>query len=208
MTLPTLVTPRTKYLAGTVVLLLTAGLYAATNRLQLGTPTPLPLTAVDQAVPLMSWAVWVYAAYPLLFVLTFVFEHDARRLDRWMWATLFVNVASNAVFVVWPTTLDRAAFAPPSDAGPWTTAVLEWFRALDAPTNCFPSLHVSTAYLSSFVAWRRDWRRFALAFAWANAIALSTLSTKQHYLVDVVAGFGLAVVAYVLFMRKGVDHHG
>lgn len=206
MTLPRLVTAETKYRAGLLILVGTALLYTLTNRLERVAPTPLPLTWVDEAVPVQAWAVWVYATYPLLFLLTFVIERDARRLDRWMWATLAVNLVSNVVFLAWPTTLDRAPYTLPPGAGAWTRDLLDRLRAFDLPTNCFPSLHVSTAYLSSFVAWRRQHARFALSFAWATAIAVSTLSTKQHALVDVVAGLGLAIAAYLLFLRRGGDH--
>jgi hypothetical protein len=37
---------------------------------------------------------------------------------------------------------------------------------------------------------------------WAVLIALSTLFTKQHYVADVIAGMGLASVAYVVFLRN------
>jgi len=40
------------------------------------------------------------------------------------------------------------------------------------------------------------------ATACACVVGLSTLFTKQHYILDVVAGFVLAFLAYVLFLRK------
>jgi hypothetical protein len=39
------------------------------------------------------------------------------------------------------------------------------------------------------------------AAVWASLIGLSTLFTKQHYAVDVVAGAALAFVAYAVFLR-------
>jgi membrane-associated phospholipid phosphatase len=40
------------------------------------------------------------------------------------------------------------------------------------------------------------------AVSWAALIGLSTLYTKQHYAVDVVAGVVAAVVAYAIFLRS------
>jgi hypothetical protein len=37
--------------------------------------------------------------------------------------------------------------------------------------------------------------------AWATLVALSTLFTKQHYVLDVLAGIALAAVAFALFVR-------
>jgi membrane-associated phospholipid phosphatase len=72
-------------------------------------------------------------------------------------------------------------------------------------SNHFPSSlpilyrHRGSTGLSPFFR-KRD--KFPFFFVWATAIALSTLTTKQHYAVDVVAGFGLAVVFYWLFHRR------
>jgi membrane-associated phospholipid phosphatase len=41
----------------------------------------------------------------------------------------------------------------------------------------------------------------AAALVWATLVALSTLFTKQHYVLDVVTGVMLAGVAYAIFIR-------
>jgi membrane-associated phospholipid phosphatase len=44
--------------------------------------------------------------------------------------------------------------------------------------------------------------------AWAvcaGLVALSTLFTKQHYILDVIAGIGLACAGYALFLRRAPD---
>jgi membrane-associated phospholipid phosphatase len=81
---------------------------------------------------------------------------------------------------------------------------------MDTPANCCPSLHVSTAFLTAFIfidsssegGVRRERRGYlAIYLVWAFAIAVSTLTTKQHYLVDVVTGFVLALAHYWVFFR-------
>jgi membrane-associated phospholipid phosphatase len=42
----------------------------------------------------------------------------------------------------------------------------------------------------------------AVAGLWAALIGVSTLYTKQHYIVDVIAGTLVAYVAYLLFLRS------
>lgn len=40
------------------------------------------------------------------------------------------------------------------------------------------------------------------AVLWASLIGVSTLYTKQHYVVDVIAGTLMAYIAYVVFLRS------
>jgi membrane-associated phospholipid phosphatase len=49
----------------------------------------------------------------------------------------------------------------------------------------------------------RDERRkfFPLFLLWGTAIAISTLTTKQHYLIDIIAGLALGVFSWVIFHR-------
>ena len=44
-----------------------------------------------------------------------------------------------------------------------------------------------------------------MATACAALVALSTLFTKQHYVVDLVGGIALALAGYVLFLRGYLD---
>jgi membrane-associated phospholipid phosphatase len=41
-----------------------------------------------------------------------------------------------------------------------------------------------------------------VAVLWASLIGVSTLYTKQHYVIDVIAGALAAYVAYVLFLSS------
>jgi membrane-associated phospholipid phosphatase len=82
--------------------------------------------------------------------------------------------------------------------------VFETFWSLDAPQNCWPSLHVGLSYLAAFAALdeasepefvgRRRVAGFTLF--WATAITLSTMSVRQHYFWDALGGLTLAVLAY------------
>jgi membrane-associated phospholipid phosphatase len=55
-------------------------------------------------------------------------------------------------------------------------------------------------YLSSFAFLSENRRRaFGIFFCWSTLIALSTLTTKQHYLADIVSGLTLAVPVFYWF---------
>jgi hypothetical protein len=64
---------------------------------------------------------------------------------------------------------------------------------LAAMPNAFPSLHVGTALVFVFFAPGKAWRLVALAFLFATGMA--TLSTGEHYVIDLVGGLAFGCFA-------------
>lgn len=76
--------------------------------------------------------------------------------------------------------------------------LLSFIYAHDHPDNCFPSLHVSLTVLASLIwAARRPGLTIFLV-AWVVLVAPSTLFTKQHVLLDVLAGAVLGGASFRL----------
>ena len=73
---------------------------------------------------------------------------------------------------------------------------------MDAPLNCFPSLHVAHSFVSALAVGRVHRSLGALATVAAMLVGISTLFTRQHYIADVVAGAALAYGAYALLLRR------
>ena len=74
-------------------------------------------------------------------------------------------------------------------------------RQVNRNTNVFPSLHTSLAATVAFLAWRtRDvypvWN--VVAAVLGVSVAISTMYLGIHWVIDVVAGIGLAYVSVVL----------
>ncbi len=78
-------------------------------------------------------------------------------------------------------------------------------RASDSPSNCFPSMHVALAW-SIGLTWicylQNRWAQ-AGVLLWALGVSVFTLTTKQHYIVDVPAGFIVGAGAWYI-VRQGV----
>lgn len=77
--------------------------------------------------------------------------------------------------------------------------LIQAVRNTDQPINCAPSLHVSLAYQIALGFLKDQKRYFPLVFSWATLLALSTLTTKQHYFLDVILGGALAVATHWIF---------
>jgi len=89
----------------------------------------------------------------------------------------------------------------PEDLDALTYYAFGNLRIADSPANCAPSLHVSGVYMSSFIFLDEQREKFPFFFTWATCIALSTLTTKQHYFIDIATGFLMAVIMYWIFHR-------
>lgn len=198
-TLPLFIHSSNKYLMGFCLTVLAAFLYLSTNHIHLFAPQLLPMTWIDRATPFIPQTVFIYLSEYLLFFMVFLFCRERENMNRYAYAFLSLQTTSVVIFTFWPTTYPRELFPLPQDLDQLTWLVFGSLRDTDTPASCCPSLHVSSVYLSSFMFLSEQRRKFPFFFLWATAIAVTTLTTKQHYLVDVVTGFLMSVIFYWIF---------
>lgn len=199
--LPLFLTRENKYAVGWVVIALGAAMYLGVNHYPLFEPRQLEFSWIDRAVPFLPNTVWLYMGEYLLFVVTYVASRDLTNLNRYLYAFLSMQTLACLIFLFWPTVYPRELFPLPADLNAITHYAFTSLRTTDAPTNCCPSLHVSSVYLASFIFIDERRKLFPGFFAWATVVAVSTLTTKQHYFIDVVAGLAMALVVYWVFFR-------
>jgi len=163
-------------------------------------PRPAGTLAWDPVwhVPLVSaFAVPYLSAYalPFLAALSPLSRAKYRRLAA---VAAGVIAFSAACFLLWPLTIVR----PDIGLASWSDRLLAALYAADHPVNLFPSLHVSLSFLFAAAVGhaRPRWRLRTLA--WAALIAVSTLFTRQHYLVDVIGGAVVAWIAWSIFRAR------
>lgn len=199
--LPIFMTKENKYPIGVVLFLLAVTLYLCSNHFHFFPPRLLPLSWVDTVVPFLPGSVWLYISDYLFFAAVYITCKDMMNLNKYFYSFLFLQVISVVIFWSWPTTYPRDLFPLPNDLDPITYFAFNTLRVADTPANCCPSLHVSGVYLSAFIFLDDQRKKFPFFFVWGTAIAVSTLTTKQHYLVDVVTGFLMALTTYWIFHR-------
>ncbi|MGE0311997.1 MAG: phosphatase PAP2 family protein [Lautropia sp.] len=182
--------------------LVSALLYLLPNRFG-PPPIELPMTALDRAIPFWPASAWTYAAVYLLLPWTFFGIASFTRLVALAKALVFTQAVAALAFTIVPIAYPRGDFPIPPDTRPLDRAVAQFLRDIDLPVNCLPSLHVTTVLLclAAFDEGRLR-RQRPLAIALALATVASTLSFKQHYVVDLVAGAALGAGAWALFLRR------
>jgi hypothetical protein len=152
-------------------------------------PIHLP---IELSIPLVPAAVLVYVSlYALMLAGPFIVRERrefAAVIRSLALATLFGGIG----FLLLPS---HAAFAPPGELGPWAD-LFHWADRMNLDYNMVPSLHVAFTIccISAFARHTSSIGR-TLLWTWAAAIALSTLLTHQHHVLDVVTGWAVGLIA-------------
>jgi membrane-associated phospholipid phosphatase len=183
-----------------VVLVSLVPFYIFIAQLVHGRTLHAPELALDRLVPLQpAWGL-VYGSFYLLGILLPVLvvrqEEQIRRTVR---AYLMVWITAYIWFLAYPTVGPRPAKVIGEGFAVWG---LRFLYQADPPYNCFPSLHVAHAFVSALTCYRVHRGVGIATGVCASLIGVSTLFTKQHYVLDVIAGIFLAIVAYVVFLRS------
>lgn len=105
---------------------------------------------------------------------------------------------ANRVFGLFCAVSDHACTT--RGGGQWTfCAAIRFLYKVDAPTNLFPSIHCLVSWFC-FIGIAKDntiphWYRL-VSFFFAIAVFVSTLTTRQHVILDVAGGVVLAQICY------------
>jgi membrane-associated phospholipid phosphatase len=159
----------------------------------------IPAVALDRLLPLRpEWALVYGTLYLFLIVLPVFIVREQEQIRRTVLAYLTIWITAFIVFLAYPTMASRPAEVIGKGFAVWC---LRFLYELDPPYNCFPSLHVVHSFVSALACYRVHRRVGIAAGMCASLVGVSTLFTKQHYILDVIAGILLASVAYAIFLR-------
>jgi membrane-associated phospholipid phosphatase len=153
-------------------------------------------TPLDAAIPFLPWTYPVYwSFFALLFVAAWKLRPDeyerSLRAVLWMLGVCFVG------FFLFTAHYPRPDVE--SIASPLWRGVFRWLWSKDRPGNTFPSLHVAITVLGA-LRLRRGGGGL-LWSTWATLICLSTLTVKQHFVVDVLGGAAVALIVHARVFR-------
>jgi membrane-associated phospholipid phosphatase len=195
-------------LASLAGLLLLLALYFPINQTVTGGVTPD--LALDARIPL--WPVWVV---PYLLTLPWWIASlawGALKMDFPLWQRfalcLGITIAiSYTTFILYPTYVVR----PEISGGDVFSTLVVWLYQGDQVNNALPSGHTYTTLIIA-VFWSQWLPKLKpLWIGIAVLVLLSTLFTKQHYILDLLAAALEVVVTYFLsgyLLRKVEERKG
>jgi membrane-associated phospholipid phosphatase len=162
--------------------------------------------SIDQNIPLYPPAVVPYLLGSLLFVAFPIWAAicvKPEEFEAFTVSILTATVISYLAYLIFPTFVTR----PEVTSSDFFSRVITLLYQADRSYNAAPSGH--TFYTLLFCLYISRWQP-KLRIIWvviAASIILSTLFTRQHYILDVVCGLVLAVLAYIAgrFAQKKWD---
>lgn len=152
---------------------------------------------LDQMIPLWTPSAAVYLGCYLFWMVNYIMMARQEKQDmcRFFAADLLSRLVCFLIFLVFPTTNTRPVIEP---EGFWNQVMLLVYR-VDAADNLFPSIHCLVSWFCYIgLRGRGDvpkWYRGASCLL-AVLVCISTLTTKQHVIVDVIGGVLLAEICY------------
>jgi membrane-associated phospholipid phosphatase len=182
-----------------VLLFLMVPFYIFIAELMPGRELHAPELPLDRVVPLQPvWALVYGSLYLFLILLPLFVVRQPAQIRRTLLAYLAVWSAAYVCFFAYPTAAPRPGSVAGSGFVVWG---LKFLYEADPPYNCFPSLHVAHSTVSALTCYLVHRGVGIVALGCAFLVGVSTLFTKQHYVLDVIAGILLAAAAFFLFFR-------
>ena len=167
--------------------------------------TTLKPSGLDRMIPFAPGAVYLYESIWLLMPIAPWLMASRGDLLRYTAGLGLISLVGFTVFVLFPTASPRPQGV--HDLNALYSALIR----VDNEGNAFPSLHTAFAIFHGaccqavFHRGGRHGQIRLIIWVWALGIVASTLLTKQHVVIDAVAGAALGMGGYALFCRlKGV----
>lgn len=156
---------------------------------------------LDGLIPLVSWTVAIYLGCYLFWIANYILiaRQGKRHICQFFAADFLSRAVCLAFYLLYPTTNTRPVLEP---EGFWNQMMIGLYAA-DAADNLFPSIHCLVSWFcyiglrgkESIPKWYRR-----LSCLMALLVCGSTLTTKQHVILDVIGGILLAEIC--LFIGK------
>lgn len=157
------------------------------------------ITKYDSMIPLIPSFSIIYLGCYLFWVWNYMLVGKTTKEHFYKFITcIFVSYTLCAMtFVIYPTVIDR----PEVTVNSFSTFLLHYIFASDTPNNLFPSMHCLVSWLCYLGIKSKPqiprWYQIT-SLCIAILVCISTVTVKQHYIVDIFAGVLLAELIYYL----------
>jgi hypothetical protein len=172
-----------------------------------------PGTALDKAIPTVGWTIFPYVSYYGYGVLS-VLVTPRNAVGRHRLIVLYQGLIAMTLvvftfFLLMPSEIHLVRDVP-SELLTGTgviPALFRWLQGVDRPWNAWPSHHACISLLTAFYvvcSVRTPTARLAMWIAW-GLLAVSIVTTKQHFVFDLATGIALGWGTWRLVVRAPLE---
>ncbi len=153
---------------------------------------------IDTWMPFAPWTILGYALiYVFVFLPLFTIK-DREILWRVILGFLACSVIAVPFFIFMPVRMPRPGIPTQESFFYWGVALN---YVLDKPVNCFPSLHVANSVFAVACCMKLSRRVGLWGIVGAALICVSTMTLRQHFFADILAGAALALGCYFVVVH-------
>jgi membrane-associated phospholipid phosphatase len=193
--------PAYRWTLGLAMAALQSLVYFGIGHLHLNRSTDLLRTRLDDAIPFWPWTAWCYLPfYAGVFIIAIAGFRRRALFNRALLSVVIVMSLGALGHIFVGAEYPRPVLHPPY--ANFSASFMALVQRIDPPGNVFPSLHVAHTTMLSLLLIKDRPRLGLVALVMATALALSTLTTKQHFLADVISGYLLAFLGRWIALRK------
>jgi len=155
---------------------------------------------LDRKIPLVSQAVFIYIIWYPLIALYPIYLYSLNSMDYYIYILAIVLdiIVSTLIYLCYPTSFQR----PKPPTGTFSGKILSLLYTADYKgLNCMPSMHCSMCFIIILSVWSCSQMETGVQSGFtilACGILGSTLLTKQHVVVDMLAALPLGIICFLV----------
>ena len=180
--------------------------YFGTKFITQNSPHTYPSLFIDDYIPFIPAFIYIYVGCYVHWVVNYIMSSHSGKdhFFRFYKATMICYAVIAIIYLVFPTTIDRPDI---SNIGGLTGFLCNAIYSADTPVNLFPSLHCIASWFSWIaIRGKRNiplWYR-VFTFILGLLVCVSTVTVKQHFFIDIVAGVLVAEISWFIsrFIHK------
>ncbi len=165
----------------------------------------------DSKIPLLPWTALIYNSWApfILLLCLYYLLRDRQLFRRYVFTMILGQLLADATFPFFQTRLPVPYEEVYSATDIWSKLLAMTYRA-DNNYCGFPSIHVILCTLTIYFIWKlkaaRPWFKILVSL-YFTAVAITTVTTKQHVVLDIPGGilYGLVSIPLALPLTRLID---
>ena len=160
---------------------------------------PIWVYYFDQFIPFLGWMIIPYYSYYIMFIIPPFIIKDYKKLKLLTNLLIKVSLFCYLIYLIWPISSDVILNQVKESSFSFFHSSVTFDFLYQ---NALPSMHVAISVIIGFVIAREYPKKRIVSYLWILIIFLATFLIKQHYILDSISGFFIALPACYMYYKK------